>query len=168
MRINLLKTIGLLFVLTPMWASTIQAQTAGSDQPKRREGEIWFEPIKTEVGGQTYEGEHGHLMVRENRTKPNSNLIELAFVRIKSTSEKPGYPTIYLDGGPGSSAIGIATVPEYMRAFQNLREVGDVILLDQRGVGRSKPNLSHRASASLPTDVFASREVALQAFKERA
>jgi pimeloyl-ACP methyl ester carboxylesterase len=55
-----------------------------------------------------------------------------------------------------------------MRAFQKLREVGDVILLDQRGVGRSKPNLTHRASESLPLDVFADRGVALQTFKQRA
>ncbi len=99
---------------------------------------------------------------------PNSNLIELVFVRLKSTTDKPGYPTVYLDGGPGSSATGIASVPDYMRAFQKLREVGDVILLDQRGVGRSKPNLTHLATESLPLDVFADREVALRAFKERA
>jgi pimeloyl-ACP methyl ester carboxylesterase len=55
-----------------------------------------------------------------------------------------------------------------MRAFQKLREVGDVILLDQRGVGRSRPNLTYLASESLPTDVFADREVALRAFKERS
>ena len=55
-----------------------------------------------------------------------------------------------------------------MKAFQKLREVGDVILLDQRGVGRSKPNLTRISSEPLPTDVFASREVALRAFKERA
>ena len=137
-------------------------------QEQRREGEIWFEPIKAEVGGQTYEGERGHLMVRENRKNPQSNLIELVFARLKSTSDKPGFPTVYLDGGPGSSATGLASVPDYMRAFQKLREVGDVILLDQRGVGRSRPNLTFLAQESLPTDVFADREVALKAFKDRA
>ncbi|HKY44700.1 MAG TPA: alpha/beta fold hydrolase [Pyrinomonadaceae bacterium] len=137
-------------------------------QEQRREGEIWFEPIKSEVGGQTYEGERGHLMVRENRKNPQSNLIELVFVRLKSTTDKPGYPTVYLDGGPGSSATNIAGVPDYMRAFQKLREVGDVILLDQRGVGRSRPNLTFLTQEALPTDVFADREVTLKAFKERA
>ena len=102
-----------------------------------REGEIWFEPEKMEVDGQTFEGERGHLIVRENRQKPDSNLIELVFVRFKSITDKPGHPTVYLDGGPGSSATGIANFPEYMRAFQKLREAGDVILLDQRGIGRS-------------------------------
>ena len=164
---NLIKPIGAFLLLTALVVSAAPAQTP--DAPKRREGEIWFEPpIKVEIGGQVYEGERGHLMVRENRKNPNSNLIELVFARLKSSSDKPGYPTVYLDGGPGSSATSIAGVPEYMRAFQKLREVGDVILLDQRGVGRSKPNLTYRTSESLPTDVFADRELALRTFKERA
>jgi len=167
MKINSVKKIGALLMLTALLACAIQAQ-AVADEPKRREGEVWFEPIKAEVGGQVYEGERGHLMVRENRKNANSNLIELVFVRLKSTTDKPAFPTIYLDGGPGSSATNLAGFPDYMRAFQKLREVGDVILLDQRGVGRSKPNLTHRTSESLPTDVFANREVALRAFKERA
>ncbi len=164
---KLRKIIGGLILLTAVLDCTARAQ-AVADPQKRREGEIWFEPTKAEVGGQVYEGERGHLIVRENRKKPDSNLIELVFVRLKSTSDKPGYPTVYLDGGPGSSATNIASVPDYMRAFQKLREVGDVILLDQRGVGRSKPNLTHLASESLPLDSFADREAVLRAFKERA
>lgn len=160
------KILGALILLTIFLDGAAHAQAV--DEPKRREGEIWFEPAKMEVGGQTFEGERGHLIVRENRQKPESNLIELVFIRLKSTTDEPGYPTVYLDGGPGSSATGIANIPDYMRAFQKLREVGDVILLDQRGVGRSKPNLTHRANESLPLDVFADREVALGAFNERA
>ena len=167
MKMNSLKTTAALLLLTALLACSTQAQTAPAPL-KRSEGEIWFEPIKAEVGGQVYEGERGHLMVRENRKNANSNLIELGFVRLKSMADKPAPPTIYLDGGPGSAATSLAGVPEYMRAFQKLREAGDVILLDQRGVGRSKPNLTYRTSESLPTDVFASREVALKAFKERA
>lgn len=136
--------------------------------PQRKEGDLWFEPIQTNVEGQTYSGELGRLVVRENRNNPKSNLIELAFVRLKSTAERPGYPVVYLDGGPGSSAINLARSPEYMRAFQKLREVGDVILLDQRGVGRSKPNLGWAAAESLPLNVFADKEVALKTFTERA
>ena len=159
------RVIAGLILLTAFCAA--QAQTV-TDQPKRREGEIWFEPAKLEAGGQAFEGERGHLMVRENRQNANSNLIELAFVRLKSTADKPGDPTVYLDGGPGSSAINLARVPDYMHAFQKLREVGDVILLDQRGVGGLKPNLTYLTPEPLPVDVFADRQVALQTFKERA
>ena len=154
-------------VLLALFCFSTLAQTE-ANQIQRKEGEIWFEPLKMEIGGQTVESELGHLIVRENRKNPKSNLIELAFVRLKSIAEKPGYPVVYLDGGPGSSAINLARSPEYMKAFQNLREAGDVILLDQRGVGRSKPNLSRISLESLPTDVFADRNIALRTFKERA
>lgn len=124
--------------------------------------------MKLDVGGQIVEAELGHLIVKENRKNPKSNLIEIAFVRLKSTAEKPGFPIVYLDGGPGGSAIGLARFPEYYRAFHKMREVGEVILLDQRGVGRSKPNLTHIASESLPTDVFVTKESGLRAFRDRA
>jgi|GEM_PF-3792291 len=71
----------------------VLGQTA-TNQTTRKEGELWFEPIKTEIGGQTVEGELGRLIVKENRKAEKSNLIELAFVRLKSTAEKPGYPVI--------------------------------------------------------------------------
>ena len=135
---RLYKITGLI-LLTAFLTCAAHAQ-AVADQPQRREGEIWFEPAKLQVAGQTFEGERGHLIVRENRQNVKSNLIELVFVRLKSTSDKPGFPTVYLDGGPGSAATNTANIPDYMRAFQKLREAGDVILLDQRGVGRSKPS----------------------------
>jgi pimeloyl-ACP methyl ester carboxylesterase len=155
-----------LMIFTTIFCSDIFAQTAAEQTP-RKEGDLWFEPYKIQVEEQIFEAELGHLIVKENRKNAKSNLIELAFVRLKSTAEKPGFPVVYLDGGPGSSAIGLARFAEYNRAFQKLREVGDVILLDQRGVGRSKPNLSRLSLESLPTDVFASKEIGLRAFKER-
>ena len=155
----------IIFVITFCVSASAQTTT---EQPPRKEGDLWFEPYKTQVEGQTVEGELGHLIVKENRGSPKSNLIELAFVRLKSTAEKPGYPVVYLDGGPGSAAINLARFPEYNRAFQKLREVGDVIILDQRGVGRSKPILARLSLESLPTDVFVNKETGLRAFKERA
>ncbi|HTH36606.1 MAG TPA: alpha/beta fold hydrolase [Pyrinomonadaceae bacterium] len=133
----------------------------------RKLGELWFEPFKFNIQGTSYDGELGRLVVKENRAKQDSKTVELAFVRLKSTAAKPGYPVIYLDGGPGSSAIGLAQVPDYMRAFQKLREVGDVILLDQRGIGRSRPNLTRLTPEPLPTDIFAGREKAQAEFTKR-
>lgn len=163
-----MKVLVRLFNLSLVLFILCSLASAQGAAPQHKEGDLWFEPIQTKVDGQPYDRELGRLVVRENRNNPKSDLIELAFVRLKSTAEKPGYPVVYLDGGPGSSAINLARVPEYMRAFQKLREVGDVILLDQRGVGRSKPNLMWAAPQSLPLDVFADKQVALQTFLERA
>src|SRR6185503_7544460 len=140
-----LKTLSALVTL--FLFSLVPAQTPPTEL---KEGDLKFEPFTIPFEGQNVACELGRLVVRENSSKPKSNLIELAFVRLKSTAEKPGFPVVYFDGGPGSPAINIARVPDYMRAFVKLRETGDVILLDQRGVGRSKPNLTRLAAEPLP------------------
>jgi pimeloyl-ACP methyl ester carboxylesterase len=55
-------------------------------------------------------------------------------------------------------------VPTYMSLFDRLRDSGDVILLDQRGVGLSSPSLTCPA-ASLPPTVFETRASAVAALK---
>ena len=158
-----------IFFLTVIFVFVTQpeAQTNWqSNAAQRQPGDLRFEPYKLQFDGQTIDAELGRLTVKENRRSETSNLIELAFVRLKSTAAQPGFPVVYLDGGPGSSAINIARVPEYARAFLKLREVGDVILLDQRGVGRSRP-LTRLSPEALPPDAFASQEVAFRALRDR-
>ena len=150
-----------------LFAATLFATFSISVFGQQQEGDLRWEPYQFAVDGKTIEGDLGRLMVRENRQNPRSRLIEIAFVKLKSTAEKPGFPVVYLDGGPGSSAISLARVPDYMNAFQKLREVGDVILLDQRGVGLSRPNLTRATPEPLPTDIFANKEKAQSEFTKR-
>ena len=102
------------------------------------------------------DAEFGKLTVPENRNNPNSRLIELAFVRFKSTSPNPGSPIIYLAGGPGGSGISTAEGSRFP-LFMAMREFGDVIALDQRSIGRSTPNLACRRESNLPLDKPATR-----------
>ena len=155
-----LALLAVAFLSSAYWLNTDGAQ-------QRKLGSLTFEPYEYRIEGHVTEGELGRLIVKENRSNPRSNLIELAFVRLKSTAARPGPPTIYLEGGPGSSAISIARIPEYMRAFTKLRAIGDVILLDQRGVGLSRPNLT-RLSRTLPLDFFANQDTALRVLRERS
>jgi len=158
-------TIGFLLLASVLWpCDPAFAQTSS----ERKLGSLRFEPYSYQFEGRTVEAELGRLVVRENRSKPNSNLIELAFTRLKSSATNPGPPTVYLDGGPGSSAIAIARYAEYMRAFMKLREVGDVILLDQRGVGLSRPNLTRISPESLPLNFFENEAEALRVIKARS
>ena len=91
--------------------------------------------------GFTTKAEFGTLSVQENRIKPNhSGKIELAFIRFKATTANPGSPIVFLAGGPGNSGISVAR-GELLPVFLKLREVCDVIVLDQRGTGQSKPSL---------------------------
>src|SRR5215207_8535100 len=129
-------------------------------QPKA--GALKIKPYTFEnAKGEKVEAELGTLLVPENRSNPDSNLIELAFVRFKSTAKTPGPPIVYLAGGPGGSGIGTA-VGSRFPLFMALREIGDVIAFDQRGTGYSKPNLNCYERFALPLDVAPSQEIALK------
>ena len=86
--------------------------------------------------GSIIDAELGSFTVPERRANPNSRRITLRFVRFRSTSATPGAPIVYLAGGPGASGIRTAAGPRFP-LFMALRAVGDVIALDQRGVGQS-------------------------------
>jgi len=113
------------------------------------------------------DAEFGTLFVPENRSDPESNLIELAFVRFKSTAKNPGPPIVYLAGGPGGSGIGAARGSRFP-LFMALREIADVIAFDQRGTGFSKPNLTCLNRLALPLDVAPKREAAIKELRENA
>lgn len=107
-----------------------------------RAGEVSVEAYKHRTyDGKEHPAELGKLWVRENRLNPNSRLVQLAIVRLKSRSATPGSPIVFLAGGPGIPGIGLGQVPVYHALFERLRAVSDVILLDQRGTGMSSPNL---------------------------
>lgn len=57
--------------------------------PQRKLGDLWFEAFKLTVDGKAVDGELGRLIVKENRTKPDTKTIEIAFFRMKSTAAKP-------------------------------------------------------------------------------
>ena len=113
------------------------------------------------------DAEFGTLLVPENRSNPQSNLIELAFVRFKSTAKNPGPPIVYLAGGPGGSGIFTAQGSRFP-LFMALREIADVIAFDQRGTGYSKPNLGCFDRLALPLDVAPTREAAIKELRENS
>lgn len=112
------------------------------------------------------EAEDGKLTVPEVRSKEGSRHIDLAYVRLRSPAEKPMTPLIYLAGGPGQGATGIVDRPAqiFWRApwLQAALEVGDVILLDQRGAGKSEPDLSYRWDGPLPLEAFSDADAAMR------
>jgi pimeloyl-ACP methyl ester carboxylesterase len=113
------------------------------------------------------DAELGRLLVPENRSNPQSKKIELAFVRFKSTSPHPGAPIIYLAGGPGNSGIQQARGSRFP-LFMALREIADVIALDQRSIGMSKPNLDCSEQLDFPLDQPTTRESLLSLYLKRS
>lgn len=87
----------------------------------------------------------GDLSVPENRRKEGSRSIKLHVIVFKG--KKAGFPTIFLEGGPGGSAeesaMGVAIQdPSFMARNQKFLDEGDLVFFDQRGVGRSVPRLT--------------------------
>lgn len=115
-------------------------------------GRLKLEPFGVKApDGSTIEAELGRFSVPENRRRPQGKSIELAFLRFKSTAREPGPPIVYLAGGPGGSGIAAARGTR-LPLFLALREVADVIALDQRGIGMSFPNLTCTESWTSPLD----------------
>jgi pimeloyl-ACP methyl ester carboxylesterase len=135
---------------------------------QQKAGDVKITPrIFESASGQKVEAELGELTVPENRQKADSRLIQIAFVRFKSTSQKPSAPIVYLAGGPGSSGLAAARGTRFP-LFMAMREVADVIALDQRGVGLSKPNLVCKETVSFAPDKLQSRADVLELYRRQS
>lgn len=138
---------------------------AQDDSPPPKAGDLSVETRAIEVPGLgPVEADFGRLTVPEKRAAPDSNLIELAFVRLRSTAESPRAPLVYLAGGPGGSSTNFADSPRSLAAWGPLLAVCDVVFLDQRATGRSTPDLRYRTDRQPPADVFTDEAVAKQFF----
>ena len=132
-----------------------------------RAGTLSFVPYSFKTyDQQEHPAEIGKLWVHENRSKNTSGLIQLAFVRLKTTAKNPQPPIVFLAGGPGVPGAGMGRVPVYFQLFARLQEVADVILLDQRGTGLSTPNLQCPPGRGLAPDTWEAKEKATQALVE--
>lgn len=114
---------------------------------------------------ETRDVELGTLLVPENRSVPDSRLIELVFLRLPARAGADGPPLVYLEGGPGGSAV--TENPDALERWTPLLDVGDVILLDQRGTGRSG-RLVYGWDGPAPTDIFLTEERGLARLREAA
>jgi pimeloyl-ACP methyl ester carboxylesterase len=89
------------------------------------------------------------LTVPEDRAKPAGAKVQLAIAVIKSASGGANTPPVFfLQGGPGGNAIDFfaSEVTQYNVSWGQVGSAifgnRDVILLDQRGTGYSKPSLA--------------------------
>ena len=154
-------SLGLFFFVIPALAQTASISPDNTKLYDAKTEEI------TTPSGQKFTTEKGFLRVAENRTKPNSNTIELAVMRIKSKSANPATPLIYLSGGPGQSGLAEARFPFMIQLFEQVLQTRDVVLFDQRGVGQSKPAVVWLSTESLPLDVFETEEKMIAAARSR-
>lgn len=88
--------------------------------------------------GVAYEARCGVLRRPLDPQKPQGRQIEVHVAVLPALARQPKPdPIVFFAGGPGQSAIGLAsTIQSLMRRELNRR---DVILIDQRGTGRTAP-----------------------------
>lgn len=83
----------------------------------------------------------GSLILPMKRAAATGKSVKIAVARIHSSSPTPQPdPVVYLEGGPGGSAI--SSVDRWTKPAAPLLENRDVILVDQRGTGYSEPRLT--------------------------
>ena len=120
----------------PAPAPTPAPTPAAAGAPRFEKTECWFkEPAGHDV-------ECGWVIVPEDHARPEGKTIKLAVARFKSDASQPEPdPVIYLEGGPGGSALKSYT-SQFDFLFGPLLEKRDVVLFDQRGTGYSQPALA--------------------------
>lgn len=85
---------------------------------------------------QALPAECGRFTVAENPDDPKGRRIELFVARVPAISlNKAPDPLFLIAGGPGTSAVDLYTTSA--GAFERVRRDRDIVLLDQRGTGRS-------------------------------
>jgi len=111
-------------------------------------------------------GQSAKLVVPEDPAKPAAAQVELYLLRLTATTKTPGVPIVYLHGGPGGSALEHLELPEFRALFDALRAEADVILLDQRGCGKSTPSLVPTGVPRIGPDSLVSRASFLEYLKQ--
>ncbi len=84
----------------------------------------------------------GSIQLPESRNKQASNSITLFYQIAKSHDPNSQTAVFMLAGGPGGSWLNTAELSERFAEIQMYQEHADVVIFDQRGAGRSEPNLS--------------------------
>lgn len=131
------------------------------------DSKIQWEPRALERGdGTKIDVDYGRLAVPENRLREDARSIEIGFVRIPAHEGVTGAPLVYLTGGPGQSIVSSLRRRGAVDRWLAFRDIGDVILLDQRGTGVSTPNLGYRWQGETPLDLFRSEEAAMRSLEE--
>ncbi|MEO1049251.1 MAG: alpha/beta fold hydrolase [Bacteroidota bacterium] len=150
-----LHLLSALILLTIISCSESKTQSHFSDK-------ITLGDCPSSISGYNGRVACGYLEVPENREKNNGKVIQLAFARIKSEKSNPKKdPVVYLMGGPGGGALQIGR----FWVSHPLTKERDLILLDQRGTGYSKPalcaNFTDDVLAIIAKDIKAEEEYPL-------
>jgi pimeloyl-ACP methyl ester carboxylesterase len=108
--------------------------------------------------GEPLEAQCTTFAVPEDRSKPGGRSIALniAWIPPRNTGDPATDPVFFLAGGPGQAAV--ATFPALAPVFNDVMKDRGIVLVDQRGTGKSNPlNCKNEASDQFGSDPAAAR-----------
>jgi pimeloyl-ACP methyl ester carboxylesterase len=146
LRMTIVRGLGIAACCAPLLAS---AAAAAQSAPAYQSQATTLQSYD----GRAMTAEIVRIPVPERRAQPGRT-IALVATRIPTTAAHPGSPIVFLMGGPGIPGAVMAPIPPYFSLFQRLSELGDVIVLDQRGIGMSEPPLDCPNSGKPGNDLF--------------
>ena len=143
---------------TESWCPLPTSESAASltplptPEPTPTQPDMGYEPTQCRTSTRArLEIECGDLTVLEDRSRPDGNLIKLYVAIVHSPDPNPEPdPLVVLEGGPGWPAS--ISMDYWLTVFQNVLKQRDVILLDQRGTGKSQPSLD---CPEVPDQIYA-------------
>jgi pimeloyl-ACP methyl ester carboxylesterase len=92
----------------------------------------------TSPAGRQFDAKCGTLTVPEDRANPSGRHIDLNIAVFPAIKREPETdPLFLLAGGPGQSAI--EAFPAMLGLLFNIHQDRDIVLVDQRGTGKSNP-----------------------------
>ncbi len=145
--------VGLVLSLLGLLLTACQPRAEAAAQANQRAAPtaatLFLAPYILEAGDHAPAAvEWGHILVPENRNHSDSRFIEISFIRFSAVTPDPVTPTFYLQGGPGDESLAIAQ--NFLPFAPSLPF--DLILVEQRGVGYSRPRLDCPGLYHLPLD----------------
>lgn len=144
-----------------VFALVVPATTAGQVPPPKRLSVAARSVPDSLVGfhGPHLDAERTTLTIRQQFGGVADTLqVEVTYLRLPARVRTRHAPIVFLMGGPGVPASVIGRIPPYWSLFDRLRGVADVILLDQRGVGLSRPALDCGGGGPPSSDFLASMQ----------
>lgn len=135
------------------------AEPNNASAAKRHYGRIVFDPctLSTPYASGTIAAQCAQFEVPENAAEPKGRKLKLNLAWLPATDEAgvAEDPVFFLAGGPGQAAT--ESWPSVDAAFREVRKHRHIVLIDQRGTGKSSPlacrdatgeNAAHRDEAA--------------------
>jgi pimeloyl-ACP methyl ester carboxylesterase len=122
--------------LAMTWLLTLAVCPRQASAPRTRPA-LELQAAEVIGDGGTVEAEYGFLSVPQFHDDPAAGELELAVLVRRSTAAEPGPPIFFLNGIPEGATDRAAD-----ECWDDYLELGDLVLFDQRGSGRSRPQLT--------------------------